>query len=124
MNILLFRRVSERHLGVLAMLLVLAILFGLFVLGAQPFAVGLIPVPWDKVAHAVVFAVLAATLGLAIGWRGWRLVLLAVGVALLVGGLDEWHQFFLPGRQAGWDDLVADAVGGLIGALLVSGRPG
>jgi len=109
-----------RHLRALAMLLALAILFGLFVLGAQPFAVGLIPVPWDKVAHAGVFAVLAVAIGLVSGLRGWRMVLLVVGGVLLVGVLDEWHQVFLPGRQAGWDDLAADAVGGLIGALLVS----
>jgi len=120
MGILFFRRVSERHLRVLAMLLALAILFGLFVLGAQPFAAGLIPVPWDKLAHAGVFAMLAATIGLASGLRGWRMVLLAVGGALLVGVLDEWHQVILPGRQPGWHDLAADAVGGLIGALLVS----
>jgi VanZ family protein len=50
------------------------------------------------------------------------MVLLAVGGALLVGVLDEWHQVILPGRQAGWDDLAADTVGGLIGALLVSTR--
>jgi VanZ family protein len=120
MGILFFRRVSERHLRVLAILLALAILFGLFVLGAQSFAVGLIPVPWDKLAHLVVFAVLAAAIGLASGLRGWRMVLLAVGGALLVGVLDEWHQVILPGRQVGLDDLAADVVGGLIGALLVS----
>ena len=120
MSILFFRRVLERHLRVLAVLLALAILFGLFVLGAQPFAVGLFPVPWDKVAHAGVFAVLAATIGLASGLRGWRMVVLAVGGALLVGVLDEWHQVILPGRQVGLDDLAADVVGGLIGALLVS----
>ena len=117
MGILVLRRVLERHLRVLAMLLALAILFGLFVLGAQPFAVGLFPVPWDKLAHAGVFAVLAATIGLASGLRGWRMVLLAVGGALLVGVLDEWHQIYLPGRMATWDDLAADVVGGLLGAM-------
>lgn len=108
----------------LAMLLTLAILFGLFVLGAQPFAVGLFTVPWDKLAHASVFAVLAATIGLTSGLRGWRMVLLAVGGAILVGVLDEWHQVFLPGRQAGWHDLAADAVGSLLGALALSARAG
>jgi VanZ family protein len=81
--------------------------------------VGLLPVPWDKVAHALVFAVLAVTIGLASGLRGWRVVLLAAGAALLIGVLDEWHQVFLPGRQAGLDDLAADVVGGLAGALLL-----
>ena len=111
-----------RHQRVITVLVALGILVGLFGLGAQPVAVGLIPVPWDKVAHAAVFAVLAVAIGLASGLRGWRMVLLAVLGALLVGVLDEWHQMFLPGRQAGWDDLAADVVGGLLGAWLVTRR--
>lgn len=89
-------------------------------------AVGLIPSPWDKLAHAGLFAVLAACIGLASGLRGGHVVLLAFAGALLVGSLDEWHQVFLPGRQAGWDDLAADAAGSLIGAVLIgafTGRP-
>ena len=120
MAILFFKRVLARHLRLATLLLAVGILFGLFVLGAQPVAVGLMPEPWDKVAHGCVFAVLAAAVSLGSGLRGWRMVLLAVGGAVLVGGLDEWHQVFLPGRQAGLDDLVADVMGGLIGAVLVA----
>jgi hypothetical protein len=119
MTISFFKSLLLRHLRVSALLLGLAILFGLFVLGAQPFAVGLMPTPWDKVAHGCVFAVLAGVIGLASGMRGWRMVLLAVAGALLVGGLDEWHQIYLPGRQAGLDDLAADVVGGVIGAIVM-----
>ena len=117
MAILILRRALSRHLRVVTLVLALAIVLGLFVLGAQPFAVGLIPTPWDKVAHACVFAVLALAIGLGSGLRGWRVMLLAIGGALLVGGLDEWHQVFLPGRQAGWEDLAADAAGALLGTL-------
>ena len=116
----------KRHGRAITALLVVGILFGLFVGGAQPVAVGLIPSPWDKLAHAGLFAVLAACIGLASGLRGGRVVLLAFAGALLVGSLDEWHQVFLPGRQAGWDDLAADAAGSLIGAVLIgafTGRP-
>ncbi|MBK8401174.1 MAG: VanZ family protein [Propionivibrio sp.] len=116
----------KRHGRAITALLVVGILFGLFVGGAQPVAVGLIPSPWDKLAHASLFAVLAACIGLASGLRGGRVVLLAFAGALLVGSLDEWHQVFLPGRQAGWDDLAADAAGSLIGAVLIgafTGRP-
>lgn len=101
-------------------LLALGIVVGLYVLGAQPFAVGLIPAPWDKLAHAGVFAVLATAVGLASGLRGRRMVVVAVAGALLAGGLDEWHQFFLPGRQAGWDDLAADAAGAMLGAAFLA----
>lgn len=114
------KRVCARHARAVTLLLALGILFGLFVLGAQPFAVGLVPAPWDKLAHGCVFAVLAVAFGLVSGLRGWRMILLAVAGVLLVGGLDEWHQVYLPGRQAGLDDLAADLVGGLVGAMLLA----
>ncbi len=114
-----FRASLKRHIRAIAALLVAAIFFGLMVGGAQPVAVGLIPSPWDKLAHASLFAVLAACIGFASGLRGRRMFLFAFSCALLIGVLDEWHQAFLPGRQAGWDDLVADAAGSLIGALLI-----
>ena len=101
-------------------LLALGILFGLFVLGAQPFAVNLIPSPWDQLAHVAVFAVLACALGLLSGQRGGRMLLFAVAGALFIGALDEWHQMFLPGRHAGWDDLAMDAIGSLLGAALLA----
>jgi VanZ family protein len=39
-----------------------------------------------------------------------------------VGGLDEWHQTFTPGRSGGdvWDWL-ADMTGGFIGAFIALG---
>ena len=113
-------RVLTRQLRTVTALLALVIVAGLLVLGAQAFAVGLVPAPWDKLAHAGVFAVLACVIGLASGLRGWRMLALALGGVLLVGGLDEWHQFYLPGRQAGLDDLAADLVGGLTGGLLLA----
>ena len=100
--------------------LALGILFGLFVLGAQPFAVKLIPSPWDQLAHVAVFAALACALGLLSGQRGIRMLLFAVTGASFVGALDEWHQMFLPGRHAGWDDLAMDAIGSLLGAALLA----
>jgi len=103
-----------------AALLAAGILFGLFVLGAQPFAVKLIPSPWDHLAHVGAFAALACALGLLSGQRGARMLLFAVAGALLIGALDEWHQLFLPGRHAGWDDLAMDAIGSLLGAALLA----
>jgi len=106
---------QQRALRVLALLLAVGLPLGLFVGGAQPVAVGLIPSPWDKLAHASVFALLAAALGYASGLRGARLLALAFGGAVAVGALDEWHQSTLPGRSAGLDDLAADAVGAALG---------
>lgn len=92
----------------------------LYVGGAQPVAVGLFPAPWDKLAHLLTFAVVGMAAGLAGGMRGWRMVLCCVAGALLVGGVDEIHQMFLPGRSASWSDLAADAAGGLLGAALLA----
>ena len=96
--------------GGLAVALVLGLLWG----GAQPVAVGLVRAPWDKLLHFGVFGVLAAAVGVALGRAS--LWWLALGVAVAVGVADEWHQLSLPGRSAGWGDLVADACGALAGA--------
>jgi len=117
--IVFVKRVLVERWRAFTLLLALGIVLGLFVGGAQPVAVGLFPAPWDKVAHASLFAVLAASIGLASGLRGWRMLALAVAGALVVATLDEWHQVYLPGRSAGLDDLAADAVGSLLGAVLL-----
>jgi uncharacterized protein YfiM (DUF2279 family) len=114
------RTISSRHLRAPAVLMAIAIPAALFVLGAQPFAVGLVPAPWDKLAHATVFALLACAIALASGLSGWRMLLAAVCGAALVGIGDEWHQVYLPGRNAGWDDLAADLAGSLLGVTLLA----
>lgn len=109
-------RALQRVLRLLALLAAVALPVGLFYGGAQPYAVGLIPPPWDKFAHLAVFAVLAAATGYASGLRGARMWWLGFALAVLVGAADEWHQSTLPGRAAGWDDLAADAIGAALGA--------
>ena len=101
---------------------VLLMVVGLFVGGAQPVAVGLFTEPWDKLAHATVFAVLTALLALALQGKPphpgarWALrpsaaLAMAALLAGAVGMADELHQATLPGRVAGLDDLLADALG-------------
>ncbi len=115
-------RALQRSLRVLAVLAAIGLPIGLFYGGAQPVAVGLIPTPWDKLAHAGVFAVLAASVGYASGWRGRPMWWLGFTVALAVGAIDEFHQMSLPGRAAGWDDLTADAIGAVLGATALRWR--
>ncbi len=72
----------------------------------------------DKVAHLGLYLVLGTTLA----WGRWRSrrgptwLLLCLG--LLYGALDEWHQGFVPGRDPSTVDLLADAVGLILGFFL------
>lgn len=103
-----------RVLGALAALvLTAAILIG----GRVPDAVELFAFGWDKARHAVAYAVLAGCWCVALGGRR---ALLAAGLAISTGGLDEWLQRSLPDRQADLFDLLADALGALIGAWLAA----
>jgi VanZ family protein len=86
---------------------VTAILFGLFYLGAKPYAADLFPVPWDKLAHLGVFGALAAALWFAFSGRR---PITSLVLAITFGVLDESHQLMLPGRSADIWDLAADAL--------------
>lgn len=112
-----------RYRRIAAILLTLLIIFGLFVLGTQSFAVKLIPAPWDKLSHCGLFALLTWGIGLASGRREKQRLMIAATTVLLIGMLDEYHQVYLPGREAGLDDLAADVAGIIIGiAFLVKER--
>lgn len=100
-----------------ALVLAVALIANLFILGARPEAVGLFPAPWDKLAHGAYFSLLAILLWIAdVGRRPWLVaaLLVAVGVA------DEWHQVYLPGREASVADLAADCVGIALGLFAMN----
>lgn len=63
--------------------------------------------PWDKLAHAVVFALVYAGLAWALRWRLWPLA----GLAAALGAVVELHQVFLPGFNPSLEDWLADLVG-------------
>ncbi len=77
---------------------------------------------WDKAVHFLEYIPLGLLLT---GWLilrsgpGRRLVVLysVLGVAML-GGIDEIHQAFVPGRVPSGFDLIADVLGGLVGSLI------
>ena len=78
----------------------------------------------DKLIHAGLYLVLGALCcrallyGLPSGHRPVRRIALAAGLAALYGLSAELHQGWVPGRQVQALDLMADAMGGLLGALL------
>jgi VanZ family protein len=79
---------------------------------------------FDKLDHAFVYAVLGGLCLLAIR-RTWvlskaRLIGLAALFAVLYGITDEFHQLFVPGRNADVYDAIADGIGGLVGATVAS----
>ena len=45
----------------------------------------------------------------------WLVALYCVGLCLLAGVLDEYHQSFVPGRSVSLEDICADVVGGTCG---------
>lgn len=87
----------------------------IFLGGRQPQAVGLVPAPWDKLAHVAVFCVLT----LLVRWSAAIPLAWAGAAVLLMGFADEWQQRFLPGRAAGLDDWLADAVGVALALVLL-----
>jgi VanZ family protein len=77
----------------------------------------------DKPAHLGVYAVLGGLLARAFagGWRNvtWPQVVLAVVLSTAYGVSDEFHQSFVPGRTPDAMDVVADAAGAALGAIVL-----
>lgn len=74
----------------------------------------------DKLFHLVVFGILGFLLMGSLqsspdGYRQ-RQIWLVTLVVMLYGISDEFHQHFVPGRSVDVYDVLADAVGGLLGA--------
>ncbi|MEO2006226.1 MAG: VanZ family protein [Candidatus Poribacteria bacterium] len=81
---------------------------------------GGMPIP-DKLAHAVAYFGLCVVVRLATGAtvsKATAATGLAVGITMLYGATDEWHQSFTPGRQPDVLDWVADSVGALTAAAV------
>ncbi len=102
---------------------VIALCSVIFIQSAYP-PPGQIP-PWphfDKVLHLCVYGILGALICRALNTIGplnanrWRLLVCAVVLTTLYGLSDEWHQSFVPDREASAADLLADFVGALIGS--------
>jgi VanZ family protein len=78
----------------------------------------------DKIWHALEYSVLGALLMRGLSVSALRvptaLGFAAVVVLVTVAGIgDELYQSLTPGRDASGFDVIADAVGGTLGALLV-----
>ena len=88
----------------------------------QQFKVDFIPFR-DKGIHFVEYGALAALLAHAMRgtWPEWRfrgVFFASWSITVLWGLLDEIHQAFVPGRVPDVRDVIADAMGGLLGAVI------
>lgn len=77
-----------------------------------------VPAPWDKLAHAAEYGILAGLLYGGLLWtrRPWALCWV---LATLFGAGDELHQGLVPGRDASVWDFLADAAGAMAAVALV-----
>jgi VanZ family protein len=71
-----------------------------------------------KLAHVTEFGVLSTAVfhgvrGERSGWR-WQWALVTLIIAVSYAGLDEWHQSFVPMREARFRDVLIDATGALL----------
>lgn len=67
----------------------------------------------DKVTHAIEYAGLGFLL-----WKALGSAIRAFLVGALYGASDEFHQWFVPGREAGVPDWIADLFGVSIGIVV------
>jgi len=76
-----------------------------------------------KAGHVIEYFILSILLFRA--FRGdsgqswsWRWALLAVVAIILYAGSDEFHQFFVPSREASVTDVAIDTAGGIFAQLM------
>ncbi len=90
---------------------------------ASPRMLRLMHVGIRKMAHVTEFGLFSITVfhgirGRRFGWRfSWALATLAIAVTY--AGVDEWHQSFVPLRDARVRDVMIDALGAVSAQALV-----
>jgi VanZ family protein len=90
---------------------------------ATPRTLHLVHVGIRKMAHVTEFGLFSITVfhGIRGGRAGWRLswALATLVIAVTYAGLDEWHQSFVPLREARVRDVALDAIGAGLAQTLV-----
>ena len=79
----------------------------------------------DLLLHAVFYAILCVFLARSFTdprIRNWNRVILLTVLVTAYGITDEYHQFFVPGRNVSIWDVLADGVGGFLAAAMLFWR--
>lgn len=107
----------QKRVRIVALAALPLLLLALFMAGSQPFAVHLISVPYDKLAHCCCSRCsrCCSELPRACCYCNAVVCFCSRCVVLTIGLADELHQAFLPGRSAGWDDFACHAAGAVFG---------
>jgi len=90
---------------------------------ASPHTLSLMHTGIRKLAHITEFGVFSISVyhgvrGERYGWRfQWALITLIIAVSY--AGLDEWHQSFVPMREARLRDVLIDSTGALLAQVFV-----
>jgi VanZ family protein len=103
-----------RWLRLVAVFAFVVVAANLFWHGAQPYSVGLVPAPWDKLAHVIAFGGFGGTAWVMLGGTRRVADVLAPLAAVGVGVADEFAQQFNPGRGVSGADIAADAIGAIL----------
>ena len=77
---------------------------------------------WDKLQHLLAYGALGCAVGLWASPVFWKrrpalALLLTTLVGSAYGAIDEFHQYFVPGRDCNVWDWIADTLGAFLGAL-------
>lgn len=97
----------------------------IYYLSSQSHPLGNIRMPFvgfDKLVHAGIYALFAGLCAWALeAWPAVKLEILLIALILttLYGISDEWHQSFVPGREADPMDVLADFTGALLALRLL-----
>jgi VanZ family protein len=103
-----------RWMRLLALFAFVFVAANLFWHGAQPYAVGVVAPPWDKVAHLILYGGFGGAAWVMLGGGRPTADVLAPMAAVIIGVADEFAQSFNPGRVVGLGDIAADAIGALL----------
>ncbi len=95
---------------------------GIFYLSSLTVLPGPIDIIPDKIGHIILYAGLgffvARYLRVRHGFGGFAVGALAATFCLIYGISDEFHQYFVEGRNAEIGDVVADFFGGIVGGSM------
>jgi VanZ family protein len=90
---------------------------------ATPHMLRVMHVGIRKLAHVTEFGLFSVTVfhGIRGGRSGWsfRWALATLVIAVACAGMDEWHQSFVPFREARARDVAIDALGAMLAQVVV-----